>query len=88
MTQPDKWDEIAGRIAWEEWKPSSYAMKVATALRSAYEEGERAGMEGVEAERARWERLATMAWGLADEYGNQLFRDRYAAIRAAKETKE
>jgi len=37
----DKWDEEAGRIAWEEWKPSSCARKIAQAQRNA----EKAGME-------------------------------------------
>jgi hypothetical protein len=77
----DKWDEIAMRLAGE--LRARHSGPIAAALRDA----EKAGADKVESERARWERLATMAWGLADEYGNQLFRDRYAAIHAAKETK-
>jgi hypothetical protein len=82
----DKWDEIARKIVDIEWElsPAVLCPAIAAALRDA----EKAGADKVESERARWERLATMAWGLADEYGNQLFRDRYAAIRAAKETKK
>lgn len=52
MTQPDKWDEIAEKMTEraesydvrEGWTFEYCAMELATALRSAYAEGERAGM--------------------------------------------
>jgi flagellar biosynthesis/type III secretory pathway protein FliH len=90
MTQPDKWDKIAGRIAWEEWKPSSYAMKVARALRDA----EKAGMERAS---MRFREIYE-EWAGSEGFIPQTCGEAYAlelakrmadiAIRAAKETKE
>lgn len=87
MTQPDKWDEMAGEMTrcWYRDAAQEYVIdtqQIATALRSAYAEGERAGMEKT----LKLRFLANCYADKPDEYTRQdLLQE---AIRAAKETKE
>ena len=105
MTQPDKWDEIAENLRdnQDELMPWKTLDGIATALRSAYAEGEKAGMERAERKSDAMQQLAyanglKAGWNMAEAGESIAHPERVAAlvqeamtelsaIRAAKETK-